>query len=133
MSSTISRRQLARFLAEKIAAHPADRPKLMKMAAAYLLSHGQAERAEHLVLDIARELEGVDGTVLAAVTTAHELTASAQADIENFLKAEIGAKKVVIDTTIDPELLSGFVVKTPDYEYNTSAQYRLRQLKSLEV
>lgn len=129
----ISRRLLAQTIATKLRETPAERGKWLAMAAAYLVERRQTDRAEQLVQDIARELFNQDGTLLATVTSAHELSDSLRAELKKYLTQATQASTVVLDERVDPSLLSGLIAKTPDYELNTTARYRLRKLTSLEA
>lgn len=129
----LSRRIIAQTVAAKLLAEPERRADWLTMAAAYLLQTKQADRAEQLVLDIAREVQTQSGTLLASVASAHELGAELRQSIASLLASKTGASEVRIDTTVEPSLLSGYVVRTPDHEMNTTARQRLRQLRSLEA
>lgn len=129
----ISRRLLAQTIATQLIAEPAQRGKWLAMAAAYLVEHRQTDRAEQLVQDIAREVFKQQGVLLASVRSAHELSAELKQNLAAYLQRATGAQEIVLDESVDPSLLSGLVARTPDYELNTTARYRLRQLKSLEA
>lgn len=132
-TTTVSRRAVARTIAAKLIAEPDASQKWLAMGAAYLMQRGQADRAEQLVQDIARELLVQDGQLVASVRTAHALTDDLRTQLEAFLAAKTGATEVTLSETVEPELLSGFVVTTPDYELNTTARSKLRQLNTLET
>lgn len=70
----VSRRAVARVIAAKLLAEPERREEWLAMAAAFLVARGQADRAEQLVTDIAREVHKQSGTLLASVTAAHQLS-----------------------------------------------------------
>lgn len=128
-----SRRIIAQTVAAKLLAEPARRAEWLKIAAAYLVDTKQTSRAEQLVQDIAREVQLQNGTLLARVVSAHELTDDLRDAIAALLTAKTGATEVRIDATVDESLLTGYVVRTPDYEMNTTAAAKLRQLRSLEA
>lgn len=129
----VSRRAVARTIAAKLIAEPERRAEWLAMGAAYLLQRGQADRADQLVQDIARELLVQNGQLAATVHTAHPLTDDLRSQLEIFLQDKTGATSVNLSETVEPELLSGFVVTTPDYELNTTARAKLRQLNTLET
>lgn len=129
----VSRRAVARVIAAKLIAEPNERSKWLAMGAAYLIERGQVDRSEQLVKDIAREIEVQSGTVLASVTSAHELDGPTLAALESYLTKVTGAKSASLSVEIQPDLLSGLIVKTPDYELNTTARSYLRRLASLEA
>jgi|GEM_PF-664111 F0F1-type ATP synthase delta subunit len=128
-----SRRNIAKAIAAQLLATPSDTSKWMQMAAAYLVDSKQVNKAEQLVQDIAREIQLQSGTLLATVVSAHELSAELREQIAKSLARKTGAQDVNIDATVNPALLSGYMARTPDYEINTTAQHRLKQLKSLEA
>lgn len=129
----LSRRTIAKLIAAKIAAEPSKREEWLRLGAAYLVERGQANRADQLVKDIARELEHETGQLLASVTAAHELDSAALQELAKYLRNHTGATDVSFDVTVDPTLISGVVVTTPDYELNVSARSYLRRLANLEV
>jgi len=133
MATTVSRRAVARTIAAKLIAEPDASEKWLAMGAAYLVQRGQVDRAEQLVQDIARELLIQDGQLAASVRSAHALTDEVRSQLAAFLKTKTGASEVSLSETVEPELLSGFVVTTPDYELNTTARAKLRQLNTLET
>ena len=128
-----SRRNIAKAIAAQLLATPSDTSKWIKMAAAYLVDSKQVNKADQLVQDIAREIQAQSGTLLATVVSAHELSTELREQIASSLARKTGAQAVRLDATVDPALLSGYVARTPDYEINTTAQYRLKQLMSLEA
>lgn len=132
-ASTVSRRAVARTIAAKLIAEPANSAKWLAMGAAYLMERGHVDRAEQLVQDIARELLLQDGQLAVSVRTAHALTDELRAQLKAVLQTKTGASSVNLSETVEPELLSGFVVTTPDYELNTTARAKLRQLNTLET
>lgn len=129
----VSRRAVAKMIAAKIAAEPENRADLLKLGAAYLLERGQANRAEQLVKDIAHELLVEYGQLLAGVTSARQLDQPTLDKIAAYLREQTGATTVSFDITVDPSIISGIVITTPDHELNVSGRAYLRRLASLEV
>ena len=132
-ASGVSRRAVAKAIAAKIAAEPEKSAEWLRLGAAYLVQHGQASRAEQLVKDIARELQVESGLLLASVTSARALDSATLDKLAMYLRSETGAKNVSFDVTVDPSVLSGVIIKTPDHELNTTARAYLRRLASLEA
>ncbi len=129
----LSRRIVAKTIAAGLLAEPSNKSKWIAMAAAYLIDSKQINKAEQLVQDVAREIYVQSGTLLATVISAHELSAELRRQIAASIAHKTGAKEVKLDAAVNPSLLTGYVARTPDYEINTTAQYRLKQLKSLEA
>lgn len=128
-----SRRNIAKAIAAQLLATPSDTSKWIQMAAAYLVDSKQVNKADQLVQDIVREIQAQSGILLANVVSAHEISTELREQIAGSLARKTGAKEVKLDATVDPTLLSGYVARTPDYEINTTAQHRLKQLMSLEA
>lgn len=128
-----SRRIVAQTLVTKLLSEPLRTSDWSAMAASYLITSKQVDKAEQLVQDMAREIQVQSGHLLASITSAHELSDTLRQQIADSLARQTNARTVTLDTTVDPTLLSGYVVRTPDYELNTTAQHKLRQLMSLEA
>jgi F0F1-type ATP synthase delta subunit len=128
-----SRRIVAQTVAKKLLTEPAHTSEWLAMAAAYLVTTKQIDKVEQLVQDIARAIQAQSGTLLASVVSAHDLSEELQAKIADSLKQKTGAQAVNLTASVDPALLSGYIVRTPDYELNRTAQHRLRQLMSMEA
>ena len=129
----VSRRAVAKMIAGKITAEPEKRTEWLALGAAYLVERGQANRAEQLAKDIAHELLVQGGVLLANVTSARKIEQTTLDRLAAYLREQTGAKKVFFDTKIDPSVLSGVIVTTPDHELNTTARAYLRRLASMEV
>ncbi len=129
----LSRRRVAITIADRLLSEPANASKWIAMAAAYLVSSKQINKADQLVQDIAREIYTKSGVLLASIVSAHELSTELREQIAASLAQKTGAQEVKFDATVNPLLLSGYVARTPDHEINTTAQYKLKQLKSLEA
>ena len=129
----LSRRRVAKTIADRLLTEPSRASEWIAMAAAYLVSSKQINKADQLVQDIAREIFTQSGVLLATVVSAHELSTELREQIADLLAQKTGAKDVTLDATANPALLSGYVARTPDHEINTTAQYKLKQLKNLEA
>ena len=129
----VSRRAVARVIAAKLLAEPERRETWLAMGAAFLIARGQADRAEQLVADIAREVHKQSGTLLASVTAAHQLSGDTERAIKAYLQDATGAADVILSSDVDASLLSGMIIETPDHELNTTARQQLRQLANLEL
>jgi F-type H+-transporting ATPase subunit delta len=68
------------------------------------------------------------GEVAAAVTSAHALTPTQEAELKATLKGVAG-KDVSIAVTVDPSLLGGLVVKIGSRQIDTSLKTKLNSLK----
>lgn len=68
------------------------------------------------------------GEASADVTSAHELTAAQQRELESALK-DVAGKNVAINVTVDPSILGGLVVRMGSRQIDTSLKTKLNSLK----
>lgn len=129
MSAQISRRKLATYVAFELTSGKAIKP-LLKQVAGYLVERKQTNQVELLVRDIEAILARDHGIVLAQVISARELSAGLIKNIEQFVKSSEGAKQVEVNTSIDPSLLGGVIIRTPSAELDTTVRTQLNALRS---
>ncbi len=132
MSMKLSRRQLAREVAGRIAKNPQDHSSGMNSLAAYLVHNSRTQDADLLVRDIARELERITDTTSADVITAHSLSPSAKLDIEKFVTELTSSRQVSLNEVEDQDLIGGFKIKTLDSELDASIQTKLQNLAAID-
>ncbi len=125
----VSRRKLASYVAEQLLAG-ADQSALLTQVAAYLVERKRVNQAELLVRDIEAYLANDHGLVLAHVTSARELSDGLIKAIAQFVKQSEKATAVEVSTSIDPSLLGGVIIKTPNAELNASVRSKLTALKA---
>lgn len=131
MNNKVSRRVLARTIAAKLLAEPKNRSHWLKVTAAYLVEHHMAEDVDLIINDIAHELNLQSGHLLVSVTSARKLAESAKTELTAMLKSTTGAKHVELTERVDPDLLGGLVVRTPDQQMDISVRTKLKQLAVL--
>ncbi|HSX08247.1 MAG TPA: F0F1 ATP synthase subunit delta [Candidatus Saccharimonadales bacterium] len=131
MNRKVSRRTLARVVAEKLLAEPTRAKHWLQATAAYLLEHKMVDDADLLINDIARELFAQDGRLMVHVASARPLSESIRAELKTFLRETTNAKHVELAESLDKDLLGGLVARTPDAELDLSVRRRLRQLASI--
>lgn len=124
----LSRRRVAREIVSLLMAHPERQSDLLKQTAAYLLQHKKAHEAHLLMLDIAKELQENQGVVTAEVRSAFGLTSTSREGIADMLKKVTGAGNVELSETVEPELIGGVVIRTPEFELDASVKRQLNQL-----
>jgi len=124
----LSRRRVAHEIVALLVAHPERQAELLKQTAAYLLHHKKANEAHLLLLDIAEELQKVQGVVTAEVRSAFGLTSASRDGIAAMLKKVTGAQTVELSETVEPELIGGVVIRTPEFELDASVKRQLNQL-----
>jgi F0F1-type ATP synthase delta subunit len=126
----LSRRLLAKTAVRLLREQPANQAKIAQALAAYLVMHKQASQLAALMRDIHRELLATEQSLYAEVVSAFPLEAATRVEIEKYLQSATGARAVQLSESIQPDLLSGIILRTADYELDTSAQYKLKQLVS---
>lgn len=125
----ISRRKIAGYIAKQLADGKAQGP-LMAQAASYLITHKQTNQAELLVRDIEAVLARDFGVVLASIISARELSSGIIKQIEQFVARAEGVAQVEVNTSIDPSLLGGVIIRTPRAELDTTVRKKLNALRS---
>lgn len=116
-----SRLQVAQHLADHLAE---GRAKAVQSAAAWLVSTGRARQAGYLANDVAT-LVAAQGHVLVNVTTARKLSHSAQAKIEAYVRELTKAGQLELNLTVDPALIGGTVIETPNAILDASVRTKL--------
>lgn len=127
----ISRRRLAKAAVRMISDQPTQRNKIVRSLAAYLIANKQAKQLDLLIKDIASELQISEGILTAEVQTAFELDNSTRAQLVDYLKKSTGTKHIELQQAVQPNLISGVIIRTADSELDTSARRKLKQLASL--
>lgn len=127
----ISRRRLASYIADQLSSGGSI-TKLTNQVAAYLVATKQTKKVDTLVNDIELALLKKSGVSSIKVSSAHRLSKAQNDQIIQFIQEVTKAKEVIIsDTTIDPSLIGGFTVETPEGYFDGSVRKKLQQLKSL--
>ena len=116
----------------QVAAHVAtglrsDRPAALRLAAAWLIETGRERQAGYLARDIARVL-AADGYMYAIVTSARALSDEARSSIETYLREAAGAKTVELEVQIDPGLIGGIRIETPEASLDATVRTKLAKL-----
>lgn len=125
MSSGLSRRKIAKYVAEEIVA---GRDAVIDELAALLVAEGREREAETLVRDIEFHL-GELGTLVVAVETARTLEAATKREIERMF----AGKTVVIREVVRPELVGGVRIITPSQLLDQTIAHQLNKLRMAEV
>lgn len=125
-----SRRVLAQtFVSELLAAKDAaQKDRLKRSLAAYLIEVKQQKNVEMLLGDIAREL-AAKGYVATDVVTARPLSEAQRTSVITIVKDATGAKTVELLEEVEPSLIGGIQLKLPGHELDASIQRRLSTLK----
>lgn len=116
-----SRLQVAGHVADHLAS---GRQGAVQAAAAWLVSTGRTRQAQYLASDVATILAS-RGHVLVTVTTARPLGAEARTGIEAYVKRLTGATELEVVTQVDPSLVGGAVIETPNAILDASVRTKL--------
>ena len=122
---TLSRRSLARFVAEKLESGKVD--DVIEQAAAYMIETKQKHSIELLVRDIEAIL-AEQGTVIADVTSARALSQSDKDRIAGILNA----KKLHVRETIDPTVLGGLKIEAAGRRLDATLKHKIDSLKEID-
>ena len=93
-----------------------------------LVSKGRAADARAVADAFGRLADGAEGIEHAQIVTAIELGPEQVADIERSLSASLG-KRVRAQSSVDPAVLGGVIVRVGDRLLDGSVRTRLRQLR----
>lgn len=123
----IARRKVAEYTAQQLADGVA--PKVIaSQLVAYLVDAKQTNQLELLIRDIQAALVA-RGTVAIDITSARELDDAARKIISSFVaKAEHAESVVITHESVDPDLIGGVVVHTPDRVFDGSVRKSLKNL-----
>ena len=127
MSKQLSRRKIAEYIADQIAAGREVQPLLDELAA-YLVESRQVRNAGLLVRSIENELEE-NGISVAPVTSARPLSEVQRKRIIEI----IGAKDVRLKEVVDPSLIGGAKLEAPGLLLDASIRSKLTALTRAKI
>lgn len=87
---------------------------------------GKKNQIMHALEKIIQEEEAI---LEAQITTRHPLSSKGKDEIEEFLKEKYRAKEVVLQESIDEELLGGVLIRVNDEIIDTSLKHQIGQLQ----
>ena len=105
----VSRVQVAHELAQRLT-H--ERSKVVREAAAWLVTTGRVRQARYLARDVAGILAD-KGYVLVRVTSARPLDDAARGSLETYIREQTGARELELETTVDAAVIGGVQIETP--------------------
>lgn len=124
----LSRRKVAALLADELIAGK----NVTKKLAAYLIETKKTRELSLYMRDIESALNE-RGILLADVASSHILTSDTENTIIHFLKKTTGAKDVHLRPKVDPSLLGGVRIETPDQRLDNTLRHRLNQLTASKI
>ena len=123
-----SRRQLARYAVDELAAKTPVRKLSARLAAALLVSRRHKE-ADLLVADIERELEERGYIARALTSSAHPLSLQLKRELAAKLKKLTGAKQVMLEERLDPALIGGLRIETAGRSWDMTLKKLLNDIR----
>lgn len=126
MAQRISRRVIARHIADRLI--DGDSSLAITQLAGFLIDTRRTTELLLIVRDIEDAL-AVRGIIIADVMSAHELTTETEDAIKRFL-ADAYTGSVHTRTTVEPSLLAGVRIRTPDAEFDNTARRKLTTLQT---
>jgi len=125
-----SRRQVAKYLAEKLAAGESPK-RIAKILAAWLTESKQTRTAELILRDIESALFHDYKFLVANVVSARKLSRESLRNLREMLLIETDAKTAEIIEQIDSKLIGGVVIRTPESEMDASSHTKLQKLRTI--
>lgn len=129
MAKRLSRRVLAQYASECI--QQGDDTVVSKLAA-YLIETKRTNEALLLVRDIETALAAA-GIVIADIAVANDMSAALEKEISTYVERVAGAHEVQLRTHVDPTLIGGMRLRTPDAELDASIRRQLMKLQAMKV
>ena len=127
MALRLSRRRLARYVAEAAVDSKQDTSRAIQELAAYLHETNRTNEAGLLIRDIEAALAD-RGITIANVTTAHPLSASLQKSIEALVGGDVRIRE-----TVNPSVLGGVKVDVPGKRFDGTIRHKLDTLKAKQL
>jgi len=123
----LSRRSIALYVANEV--DTPRRSEVILQLAAHLVDTHRTKELPLVIRDIEFYLAEA-GSVSGTVTTAFDLTAETKKAIDSYVKQQTGAKEVLLDHQVDPEVLGGVKINTPGHELDATVRRNLTILKT---
>lgn len=131
MNGSSGRRRLAGVIAQRLIDEPQQRALWLKRLAARLLQQGRTDQLHLYINDIAAELQARGHHLSLEVESARKLTPAMRSSISKELRELTGTKSVSLHETVSPDLVGGFIARTPDGELDASLKHGLRKLAAI--
>ena len=125
MTMRLSRRKLAKYVAERLLANDA---LVIEELAALIVEERREREIDLLVLDIEEQLAN-HGLVVATVESATPLSDTLRQSVIGFL----GGDEVRLREMVKPELIGGVRIASPTQEFDGTVAKKLYELKSRKI
>ena len=101
--------------------------------AAYVIEERRMGDLNAIVRDIERRLLQDKGRLYIHVTSAHELSDDMIASIKTTFAAQTDAKEIIIEHTINPDVVGGVRCETAEQRLDLTVRRQLQRLKGITV
>ncbi len=128
MPARLSRRSIAAYYADRVLS---GNKTAVKQLAAYLVETRRIKELTLIIRDVEDELTR-RGVLVADIESAYELEAEAKHHINEFLAKRYDGH-VVLRTVVQPELIGGVRIRTPDAELDTTIRRKLKNLQATKI
>lgn len=106
---------------------------LTKNLVSMVYDYRRIANLEGIIDEFNRLTDEEEKTVRATVTTAIELDDARKDKIAASFAKVVGAKKVILDTKVDPEIIGGAILKSNSYIFDGSIRSKIAEIKRLLV
>lgn len=99
--------------------------RLSKAIASYLARERRTSELDAIMREVARQRTAEDGVTEANITSAYPLSDSVKRDLSKLIDAD----RVVLNETIDKDVIGGVRMETSDSDLDLTVRNRLNQLR----
>lgn len=103
--------------------------QLVRSLAAFLTTEHRQADAQAIVRELERLLLNTEGKLYIHASSAYALGEVQKAEISRIFNQQTTAKEVIIQETIDPDVIGGVRLQTADHQLDLTLQRQLQQLK----
>ncbi len=99
--------------------------------AAYLVEERRIGDLKAIIRDVEKKLYESEGILYVHVTAARAIEPVLEQQITDIFKAQSSAKKIVLELTINPNVIGGVRCETADSSLDLTVRRQLQRLKTL--
>lgn len=128
----LSHRRIASYAAAQLGSGA--KPRVVATAlAAYLVATKQSQKVDSLLADIRYQFAYSHGVLQASVTSARPLAPDQKTSLSRSLMQHYGARRVELHEVVDPAVLGGVKIDTPDKTLDQTTRSRLQALQRMSI
>lgn len=128
MVSSFSRVKLARYISDRISSG-VSKSIISAQVAAFLIESGKTAEVNSLLRDVIEDSAVRHGYLEVIAVSARELSKETRSEIERLSKKQYpNAKKIIINSEIDPEAVGGVRLLFPQDQLDLSMKTKLNKL-----